>query len=161
MTGLFSTGTVDRADRRVGEKRLESIGFFKGSCFQKSPKRRSSNGNALSARFSILRGLEHLFHADDGSTTLGTAPGSRTSRRVRHSSTFARVPHPEKRMQASMVHALGHVAPAASPRAGAKAVTGKARALATPTLSVRARASANARRVSVQAAGESHRQAVG
>ena len=26
VTGLFSTGTVDRADRRVGEKRLESIG---------------------------------------------------------------------------------------------------------------------------------------
>jgi solute carrier family 35 protein E1 len=55
-------------------------------------------------------------------------------------------------MQASMVHALGHVAFAASPRAGAKAVTGKARALATPTLSVRARASANARCVSVKAA---------
>lgn len=55
-------------------------------------------------------------------------------------------------MQASTVRALGHVAPAASPRAGAKAVTGKARALATPTLSVRARASANARRVSVRAA---------
>ena len=55
-------------------------------------------------------------------------------------------------MQASTVRALGHVAPAASPRAGAKAVSGKARALATPTLSVRARASANARRVSVRAA---------
>ena len=55
-------------------------------------------------------------------------------------------------MQASMVHALGQVATAASPRAGAKAVCSKARALSTPTLGVRARASANARRIPVKAA---------
>jgi hypothetical protein len=55
VTGLFSTGTVDRADRRVGEKRLDSIGKL-GITFriQESPKRRSSNGGAPSARFSIL-----------------------------------------------------------------------------------------------------------